>query len=131
MQISHHEFLTSDRKVQHTVFTKGTNQVDVIVNAGTTNFVWNSKLGGAVLLPPYGFVAECPTFVAFHALSWNGMSYDAAPLFVLRTVDNKPISASREVRVFHAFGNENIRIGNTTRAVWQEALVGAAGSASR
>ena len=131
MQISQHEFLTPDRKVQHTVFTKGTSQVDVVVNAGTTNFTWNSKLGGAVLLPPYGFVAECPTFVTFHALSWNGMSYDAAPLFVLRAMDNKPIAASREVRIFHAFGNENIRIGNTTRAVWQEALVGPSGAAGR
>jgi hypothetical protein len=131
MPMTQHEFLSPDRKVQHTTFAKGTNQVDVIVNTGTTNFIWNSKLGGAVLLPPYGFVAESPNFVAFHALSWNGVSYDSPPLFTLRSMDDKSIATSRELRVFHAFGNEQIRIGNATRSVWQEALVGPAGTSKR
>jgi len=126
-QMTQHEFLTSDRKVQHTVFGAGTNQVDIVVNAGTTNFSWNSKLGGPVILPPYGFVAESTTFVAFHALSWNGLNYDSAPLFTIRTVDHKPFATSREIRVFHAFGNEQVRVGNTTRSVWQEAMVGPGG----
>ncbi len=125
--MAQHEFLTTDRKVQHTVFGVGTNQVDVVVNAGSTNFPWNSKLGGAVVLPPYGFVVESSRFVAFHALNWNGLNYDAAPLFTVRTMDNKPLATSREIRVFHAFGNEQIRIGNATRSVWQEAVVGPAG----
>ncbi|MGH7968127.1 MAG: DUF6259 domain-containing protein, partial [Limisphaerales bacterium] len=119
MQMTQHEFLTPDRKVQHTLFVKGADHVDVVVNAGNTNFVWNSKLGGSVVLPPYGFVAESPTFVAFHALSWNGLEYDSAPLFTLRTLDKKPFTTSREIRVYHAFGNEQIRIGNATRSIWQ------------
>jgi hypothetical protein len=131
MVMTQHEFLTSDRKVQHTVFNKGTNQVDVVVNFGTTNFVWNSKIGGQVLLPPYGFVAECPTFAAFHALSWNGLSYDSAPLFTLQASDKKPLAVSRQIRVYHAFGTEQVRIGTATRAVWQEALVGPAGPSAR
>ncbi len=127
MQISQHEFLTPDRKVQRTVFAKGADQVEVVVNAGSTNFAWNSKFGGAVLLPPYGFVVECPTFVAFHALSWNGIDYDSPPLFTLRTMDRKPFANSREIRVYHAFGNEKVRIGTATRSVWQEALIGSSG----
>jgi len=123
MQMTHHEFLTPDRKVQHTVFANSTNQVQVIINAGETSFVCNSKLGGTVLLPPYGFVAECSIFVAFHALTWNGIHYDSPPLFTLRTLDNKPFGASHKVRVYHAFGNEQVQLGNITRVVRQEAVV--------
>lgn len=118
-----HQFLTADRKVQRTIFGEGGRAVDVVVNGGSTNFAWSSKLGGEVSLPPYGFLVESPTFVAFLARDWNGMSYNEPPLFTLRSLDNQPLSGSRKLRVFHAFGDARIRIGQTAWTVAREATI--------
>ncbi|HWW00550.1 MAG TPA: DUF5696 domain-containing protein [Candidatus Acidoferrum sp.] len=125
LQMSDHQFLTPDRRVQRTVFGEGPSAVEVVVNAGGTNFLWPSKLGGKVLLPPYGFLVESPTFVAFHAREWNGLNYDAPPMFTLRSLDNEPLSCSHRLRVFHGFGDGRIHLGKTTRTVPKEAIVDA------
>jgi hypothetical protein len=122
-QMTRHEFLTPDRKVRRTTFGDGTDAVQVIVNGGSTNYLCSSKLGGEVILPPFGFLAESPTFIAFHALRWNGLQYQSPALFTLRSLDKKPVSASRQLRVYHAFGDEQIRIGQQTRKVEREAIV--------
>ncbi len=125
LRMSSHRFLTPDRKVQRTVFGEGPGAVEVVVNTGLTNFPLSSKLGGQVLLPPNGFLVESPSLVAFHARNWNGLSYDDPPMFVLRSLDNRPLSSSRQVRVFHAFGDARIHVGLTTRTVTREALLDA------
>ena len=117
-----HEFLTPDRKVRRTVFGSGDDAVQVIVNGSSTNYLCNSKLGGEVILPPFGFLAESSTFVAFHALKWNGVEYQSPVLFTLRSLDKAPVSGSRQVRVYHAFGDDQIRIGQQTREVQREAV---------
>jgi hypothetical protein len=120
MLMTRHEFLTPDRKVRRTVFGSGDDAVQVIVNGSSTNYLCNSKLGGEVILPPFGFLAESSTFVAFHALKWKGVEYQSPVLFTLRSLDKAPVSGSRQVRVYHAFGNDKIRIGQQTREVERE-----------
>ena len=121
--MTRHEFLTPDRTVRRTVFGQGRNGVEVVVNGSDRDFTVHSNLGGEVVLPPFGFFAEGPTFVAFHARSWNGVSYDAPVLFTLRSQDGKPLSRSANVRVFHGFGDERIKLGRSIRSVRTETVI--------
>jgi hypothetical protein len=121
LQMTRHEFLTADHKTQRTVFGDGRRAVEVVINDSSNPFVCDSKLGGRVELPPFGFLVESPTFAAFHALTWNGLRYDSPPLFTLRSLDDRPLSTSRDIRVYHAFGDDQIRLGKLTRTVKTEA----------
>ena len=123
LQMTKHEFVTADRKVRRTVFGDGPEAVQVIVNGGSTNYVCHSSAGAELLLPPFGFLAESPAFVAFHSLRWNGLDYQSPVLFTLRSLDKKPISASSQLRVYHAFGDDKIRIGRQTQKVEREAIL--------
>ncbi len=113
-----HEFLTADRKVQRTVF--GDNAAEVIVNMGSNEFRLRSKLGGDVVLPALGFLIESPTFVAFRAARWNGRAYSDAPLFTLRSQDAQALAIAKTVRIFHAFGEDQIEFRGATRTVARE-----------
>ncbi len=123
LPMTDHRFLTPDRKVTRTMFGEGDASVMLVVNTVNTNVVCRSRLGGEVTLPPYGFLVESRSFVAFHAASWAGLRYDTPPLFTLRSLDGKPLSSSRKVRVFHAFGNDQVRFRNATWTVRTEAGV--------
>ena len=123
LPMTRHQFLMPDRKVQRTVFGEGTGAGEVVVNSGAEAYVCSSRLGGQVELPPGGFLVESPTFVAFHASSWAGRRYDALPLFTLRSLDWQPLSESHRVRVYHAFGNNQISLGKITQAVKTEAVL--------
>ena len=123
LPLNRHQFLTPDRKVQRTVFGEGPSAVETIVNAGGTPYTCASKLGGQVALPPGGFLVESPTFVAFHASNWAGTQYDSPPLFTLRSLDQRPLSESRRIRVYHAFGSNQLSLGKTTHAVRTEAVL--------
>ena len=125
MQLVEHEFLSDDRKVQLTRFrTIPTppfgEDVCVIMNKGEGNYTFDSEQGGEVVLPPYGFVVECPTFIAFHALSWNGVTYDRPVFFTLRSMDGASIPWSSKVRVFHGFGDARIKVKDEVRQVERE-----------
>jgi hypothetical protein len=122
MQLTQHEFLTADRKVQRTVFHGGMEEVQAIANCSNTDFVCTSRSGNPVTLPPFGFLIEAPTFVAFHALNWGDRRYDSPVLFTIRSLDNQPLSLSHQVRIFHAFGDEHIQLGRSTREVKREEL---------
>ncbi|MBM3242196.1 hypothetical protein FJZ31_38500 [Candidatus Poribacteria bacterium] len=106
------DFLTPDRKVRRTRFGEAAT---VTVNGSSSNFTISSKIGGEVILPPFGFVVESPTFVVFHAYKWGGVKYDSPVLFTLRSLDGKPISESEQVRVFHGFGD--------ARLAWRDGVV--------
>jgi hypothetical protein len=122
MPMTQHQFLTPDRKVERTVFGRD-GEVQVLINGSGTNFVCSSKLGGRVVLPPFGFLAESRTFVAFYALNWNGLRYDSPVMVTLRSADNLSLSRSHQVRVFHAFGDERIRLRRFTRSVPREEIL--------
>ena len=123
MQMTRHEFLSADRTVRRTVFGNGADAVQVTVNGSPTNYIYSSKIGGEVILPPFGFVVESPAFIAFHALRWNSLDYPSPVLFTLRSLDKAPVSRSRRTRVFHAFGEDQIRIGERTQKIPREAIV--------
>lgn len=108
--LTQHQFLTPDRHVQRTVFGEGKDAVEVVINRGTDPYRLASKASGEVLLPPFGFLIESPGFVAFHALSWNGLKYGAPVLFTLRSQDSQPLTSSRTVRVYHGFGDARVRM---------------------
>jgi hypothetical protein len=123
MPMSSHRFLSPDRKVQYTVFGEGATAVEVVANASHKSFSWKSKLGGEITLPPYGFLVESPEFVAFHAQSWNGLSYTNAPLFALRAQDRQPLHKSKQIRVFHGFGDPRLKLGESVQTVAKEAVI--------
>ena len=123
MQMTSHEFLTADQKVQRTLFGQGGNAVSVIVNFGTNAYSCSSKQGGKVELPPHGFLVESPTFTAFYASSWREVAYPIPTLFTLRSLDQQPLARSRQVRIFHAFGDDPIRVGKNIEHVQREAVV--------
>ncbi len=118
-----HEFLTADRKVERTVFGQGKGATTVVVNRSEGEHIVKSRLGGDVVLPPYGFLVESPTFVAFHALSWGGKRYDAPVLFTLRSEDRKPLARSRNVRIYHGFGDREMRLGKRIHQVLKQEVV--------
>lgn len=119
-QMTEFEFLDSDHATTKTVFRQGSERVEAIVNGSRKTFRWQSGFGGEVVLPPQGFVVDAPSFVAFHALQWNGLRYDSAPLFTVRSLDAKPLSESSTVRVYHGFGDSRIKIGGAVHSVQRE-----------
>ena len=118
-----HEFLGSDRTAQHSVFSDGKQTVEVVVNMGDAPLRWQSKAGGDIELPAYGFLVEGPSFAAFRAQSWSGQHYNSAPLFTLRSLDGKPLAESRRIRVFHGFGDPDLRLRGMMKSVAKEAVV--------
>jgi len=113
--MTRHEFLTADRSVQRSVFGSGSGETEVVVNAGATEFRHLGKVGGTVVLPPYGFVVASPTFIAFYATEWNGLRYDQPTLFTLRSRDGQTLAESKTLRVYHAFGDDRLKLpGSTT-----------------
>ena len=122
LPMTRHEFLTPDRKVERTVFGEGKAAVEIVVNAGATDYACASKLGGKLVLPPGGFLAEAPTFVAFSASNWGKVRYSTPTLFTLRSLDGKPLASSRQLQVYHAFGSDQIRVGKTVRTVTREGV---------
>jgi hypothetical protein len=123
LQMTRHEFLSADRKVQRTVFGDGPGQVSVTINLGNSDYVCASKLGGEVRLPALGFLAESPTFVAFYSRNWGNLEYASPPLFTLQCLDGLPLARSQRIRVFHAFGDEKLHMGTRTFSVVREAVL--------
>jgi len=124
MQMTKHQFLTGDRKVQQTDFGDGPERVTVTVNLGDSDYVCNARFDQSVQLPPLGFLVESPTFVAFHARNWNGLKYDTAlPLFTIRSLDGRPLASSHKIRVFHGFGPDQIRLAKSPISVQREEIL--------
>ena len=123
LPMTQHEFLTPDRKVQRSVFGTDSNATVAIVNVSAKEFRQKSKFGGEVELPPYGFIIESPTFVAFHASSWNGLHYDGPVLFTLRSLNSEPINRAQRIRVFHGFGDTRLKWGDSIERVAKEAVI--------
>ena len=128
--MTQHEFLTPDRKVQQSVFGSGSKAAMIVVNASAEPFRRKSKFGGEVELPPYGFLIESPTFIAFHASNWNGLHYDAPPLFTLRTANSEDFDHAKQVHVFHGFGDPRLKLRDSIERIDKEATIPFSGTAS-
>lgn len=122
MVITRHEFLTDDMKVQRSIFGE---EVSVVANFDEAPYSHRSKSWGKVELPAYGLLIESAEFVAFHALSFNGLRYKTPVMFTLRSLDGKPLPESRKVRIFHAFGAPEIRVAGRDLSVKDEVVWGA------
>ncbi len=95
-----HRFLTADRKVERSRFGSDTS---ITVNFGQSDFT-----AGNAILPQWGFVVECPTMTAFYARSYGALKYDEPALFVIRSMDGRPVSSSQKVRIYHGFGDNRV-----------------------
>ena len=122
-QMMSHEFLGADRKVQRTVFGQGRAQMIVTVNFGDSEYVCDSKLGGRVRLPSLGFLAESDDFAAFYSRDWNGVEFGVPSLFTLRSLDGRPLSRSRKLRVFHGFGDDKLLLGKNHISVTRDLIL--------
>ena len=98
------EFLTPDRSVRRAVYGSGADAVTVVTNFGETDATVETKLGGAMVLPPWGIVAEGPRFAGFYAKQWGGQDYPDGALFTFQSLDGQPLANGAKVRVFHGFG---------------------------
>ena len=103
--IERYDFMDQARLVRRTTFGNG---VTATVNGRPEVYETTSVLGGTVCLPPYGFLVESETFVAFHALSWGDVVYEEPVLFTLSSRDGRPLIGSEQVRVFHGFGDARL-----------------------
>jgi hypothetical protein len=123
--IERYEFLDDDqpvsgRRVRKTTFSNG---VTTIVNGSDRDVEIASQVGGAVCLPPYGFLVEAGTFIAFHARSWSGHVYGAPVLFTLTSLEDKPVDQSARVRVYHGFGESALAWRGHTVDVRRETIL--------
>lgn len=74
-------------------------------------------------LPRCGFVVVSPTFCAFHATAFGGKTYATPALFTARALDGKPLWESDKVRVFHGFGEPELRLAGKAFRVEREEVV--------
>ncbi len=118
-----HRFLTPDRKVESTRFANGAS---ITVNYGESDF--STPRG---VLPRYGFLIESPGLVAFHARSHGSVKYPQPALFVIRSLDGKPLASSAKVRIYHGFGGKRVEFRGQVLEVETEKIVtsAAAGTA--
>jgi hypothetical protein len=75
------------------------------------------------VLPQWGFVIESPTLVAFYARSYGGVKYAEPALFVIRSLDGKPLSSSRQVRIYHGFGDNRVEFRGKILEVATEEVI--------
>jgi len=123
MPMEDHTFLTDDRRVVRSVFGSGAEAVTAVVNMGGAPYRVTSKVGGEVVLPAYGFLVESPTFVAFHASAFGGLTYEAPPLVTVRSLDGRPLAESAKVRIWHGFGDARLRLRGRVHEVAREATL--------
>jgi hypothetical protein len=110
-----HRFVTPDRKVESTRF--GTD-IHITVNYGQADYATPQAV-----LPQWGFLIEGPALVAFYARSYGGLQYAEPALFVIRSLDGKPLASSRQVRIYHGFGDSRVEFRGKTLEVATEKLV--------
>ena len=121
--MTRHEFLSADRTVRRTTFGEGADAVTVTVNLGSEPYRTQGKRAGDAVLPPYGFLVDGPTFLAYCATSCGGVEYPGPALFTLRSLDGRPLGESKRVRVYHGFGDLRVRVCGAERRVAREEVV--------
>jgi len=117
------EFLTADRCLRRAAYGQGNQATTVVVNFGQADATAQSRLGGEVLLPPWGFVIEGPHFAAFYAKRWHGRNYPEGALFTLQATAGDNLEHASELRIFHGFGSPKISWGDATYEVRRELAV--------
>ncbi len=117
------EFLSPDRSVRRATYGEGDEATTVVVNFGSADTSVQSRHGGEVVLPPWGFVVDAPRLAAFYAKRWNGRDYAEGALFTLQAVDGEGLETAPKVRIFHGFGDPPIAWRGTTHEVRREEVI--------
>lgn len=123
--MSDHQFITPD--VELTRF----GELSIWVNQGKDDIVLKASdnpairaaSGSDVVLPPKGVLALSPSFIALHAAAFGGRNYDQPVFFTLRALDDKPLAQSAQIRVFHGFGDHQLRAFGRNVSVKREAII--------
>jgi len=113
-----HRFLKPDHSAEYSAF----GDVQIWVNYGPEPYVVKAS-DEPVTLPEHGFLVLSPTFVAFHATRFGGVTYEPSALFTVRSLDGRPIRDSQRVRIYHGFGDPRLRLGGKEFQVEREAVV--------
>ena len=100
LPMTDHRFRTADRMVESTRFGA---DVEISANYGTADYSTPRAT-----LPPYGFLVESPTLIAFYARTYGKLTFSEPTLFVIRSLDGQPLSSSSRVRFYRAFGDRRI-----------------------
>ena len=100
LPMTDHRFLTPDRMVERTRFG---DDVEITVNYGAADYA-----AGDAVLPQFGFLVKSPSLIAFRARKYGRVDYEDPPLFVLRSLDGQPLAVSRQVAVYHGFGDRRL-----------------------
>ncbi|MBM4047393.1 MAG: hypothetical protein FJ279_19985, partial [Planctomycetes bacterium] len=115
-----HKFLTADHSAEYSAF----GDVRIWVNYGENlPLRFAEREVEPVALPEHGFLVLSPTFVAFHATRFGGVTYEPSALFTARSLDGRPIGDSQRVRIYHGFGDPRVRLGGKEFQVEREAVV--------
>lgn len=121
------EFLTADGTLRRATYGEGPAATTVVVNFGQKDAETTSRYGGAVVLPPWGFVVDSPRFAAFYAKVWSGRTDPGGALFTVQALDGKDLERAGRVRIFHAFGDPKIPWHGMMCEVRREEVIGAGG----
>ncbi len=127
-RLTRFEFLDAHHAVRRATYGESQEATVVVVNCGATEARVESRLGGSVLLPPWGFIVEGPRFAAFYARHWGGRDYREGALFTLKPAGGQVLNQAAHVRVFHAFGDPRIDWRGASYSVRREEEVAARGS---
>jgi hypothetical protein len=122
-RLTRFEFLGADRALRRATYGDGEEATVVVVNIGQADVSYDSKAGGHVVLPPWGFIVEGPRFLAFYARRWHGRDYPDGSLFTVRAEGPGTLEKADRVRIFHCFGDPRVDFGGSTREVRREAVV--------
>ncbi len=115
LPMTDHRFATPDRQVETTRFGETT--------AITVNYGAGDYRTPRAVLPQWGFLIESPALVAFYARSYGGLQYAEPALFVIRSLDGRPLESSRQVRIYHGFGDSRVSFrGQTLEVATEEVL---------
>jgi len=120
-----HRFLTPDRSVEYSAF----GEVQIWVNYGPEPYVvpppepLQALSDQPTILPENGFLVLSPRFVALHATSFGGLTYEESVLFTARSLDDRPLWESERVRIYHGFGEPRLQLGGKEFQVEREAVV--------
>ena len=126
-RLSRFEFLTPDGTLRRATYGDGPSATTVVVNFGQKDAETASRYGGAVVLPPWGFVVDSPRFAAFYAKTWNGRTDPNGALFTVQSLDGKDLDQAAKVRIFHAFGDPKIPWHGMMCEVGREEVIAAGG----
>jgi len=126
-RLTRFDFVTPDGTLRRATYGEGPTATTVVVNFGQKDAETASRYGGAVVLPPWGFVVDSPRFAAFYAKVWNGRTDPGGALFTVQALDGKDLEHSAKVRIFHAFGDPKIPWHGMMCEVRREEVIAAGG----